>query len=185
MLSMRDSRVDLIWEPSGWALCWCCCCCCCCYCCWGCWWGDSLSLTTTNRLMTETETDLSNRDRIWKVKESSKDDGCETREVSALRSAQLNPGSLGLEPTLPTTRPPPPWAWVLFRLGPVQPSNGQFKNDQLRLQLLAGGSTFPYIACCVLIRKNKFSTSQNNLAFIWDMCCHLTMCLHLMEPHWG
>ena len=20
--------------------------------------------------------------------------------------------------------------------------------------------------------------------YIWDMCCHLTICLHLMEPHW-
>ena len=41
----------------------------------------------------------------------------------------------------------------------------------------------PDIVCCVFIRKKTFSTSQNNLAFIWEKCCHLTTCLHLMEPH--
>ena len=41
----------------------------------------------------------------------------------------------------------------------------------------------PDIACCVFIRKKTFSTIQNNLAFIWDKCCHLMTRLHLMEPH--
>ena len=39
------------------------------------------------------------------------------------------------------------------------------------------------MACCVFIRKKTFSTIQNNLAFIWDKCCHLMTRLHLMEPH--
>ena len=39
------------------------------------------------------------------------------------------------------------------------------------------------LACCVYIRKKTFSTSQNNIAFIWDKCCHLTMSLHLMNPN--
>ena len=33
----------------------------------------------------------------------------------------------------------------------------------------------PDVACCISIGKKKNSTSQNNLAFIWDMCCHLTI----------
>ena len=41
----------------------------------------------------------------------------------------------------------------------------------------------PDIACCVLIRKKRFSTLQNNLVFMWDKCWHLMTCLHLMEPH--
>ena len=41
----------------------------------------------------------------------------------------------------------------------------------------------PDMACCVFIRKKTFSTIQNNLAFIWDKCCHLMTRLHLMEPH--
>ena len=42
----------------------------------------------------------------------------------------------------------------------------------------------PDISCCVLIGIKTFSTSPNNLAFKWNKGCHLTMCLHLMEPHW-
>ena len=40
------------------------------------------------------------------------------------------------------------------------------------------------IACCVFIWEITFSTSQSNLAFIWDKCCPLTMCFPLMEPPW-
>ena len=41
----------------------------------------------------------------------------------------------------------------------------------------------PGIACCVSKGKKTCSNSQNNLAFIRDKCCHLTMCLQLVEPH--
>ena len=42
----------------------------------------------------------------------------------------------------------------------------------------------PDITCCVLIGKKTFSTSPNSLAFIWDICSHLTTCLNLTEPHY-
>ena len=41
----------------------------------------------------------------------------------------------------------------------------------------------PDVAYCALIGEKAFSTSQSNLAFLWDNCCPQTMCLHLMEPH--
>ena len=41
----------------------------------------------------------------------------------------------------------------------------------------------PEEAGCVFIGEKTFPTGQSNLAFTWDKCCHLTMCLHLMEPH--
>ena len=41
----------------------------------------------------------------------------------------------------------------------------------------------PDVPCCVLIGEKTFSTRQSNLAFIRDKCCHLMMCLRLMEPN--
>ena len=33
------------------------------------------------------------------------------------------------------------------------------------------------------VLKNIFSNSKNKTFFIWDHCCHLMLCLHLMEPN--
>ena len=33
--------------------------------------------------------------------------------------------------------------------------------------------------------SDLFSTQQNGTFFIQDRCCHLMMCLHVMEPHLG
>ena len=42
----------------------------------------------------------------------------------------------------------------------------------------------PDVACYVFIGVKTFSTSQSNLAFIRDKCCHLSMCSRLMEPNY-
>ena len=42
----------------------------------------------------------------------------------------------------------------------------------------------PDVACCIFIGEKTFSTSQSNLAFIQDKCCHLTMLWHPMETNW-
>ena len=39
------------------------------------------------------------------------------------------------------------------------------------------------IVSCVLIRKKKMKLAKNDPSFIWDQCCHLTLCLRLMEPN--
>ncbi len=38
----------------------------------------------------------------------------------------------------------------------------------------------PSISCCVLNHHNLFYQIQNVLAFKWDMCCHLALCLQLL-----
>ena len=59
----------------------------------------------------------------------------------------------------------------------------KFQHFSMRLHQLAGGSTGPgYSLLCFRPKENIFN-QPNNLAFIWDKCCHLTTCLHLMEPH--
>ena len=55
----------------------------------------------------------------------------------------------------------------------------------MRLHLLEVAALGPDLACCVSIGDKTFSTFQNNQAFIGGKCCHLTMCLHLMEPNYG
>ena len=39
------------------------------------------------------------------------------------------------------------------------------------------------VGCCVFIGEKTFSSSQNNPAYIWDKCCPLMTCWHLMQPH--
>ncbi len=41
----------------------------------------------------------------------------------------------------------------------------------------------PSINCCVLNHQNLFYQIQNALAFIWDMCCHLALCLQWIPFH--
>jgi hypothetical protein len=38
----------------------------------------------------------------------------------------------------------------------------------------------PRISCCVLNHHNLFYQIQNGLAFNWDTCCHLALCLWLL-----
>ncbi len=42
---------------------------------------------------------------------------------------------------------------------------------------------FPSISCCVLNHHNLFYHIQNALAFNWDTCCHLVLCLWLLPFH--
>ena len=52
------------------------------------------------------------------------------------------------------------------------------------LHQLVGGSTCPgYSIQRFYGNSVKFLADQNYLAFIWNKCCHLTLCLHLMEPY--
>ncbi len=41
----------------------------------------------------------------------------------------------------------------------------------------------PSISCCVLSHHNVFYQTQNALAFNWDTCCHLALCLQLLPFH--
>jgi hypothetical protein len=41
----------------------------------------------------------------------------------------------------------------------------------------------PSISCGVLNHHNLFYQIQNALAFNWDMCCHLALCLWLLPFH--
>jgi hypothetical protein len=41
----------------------------------------------------------------------------------------------------------------------------------------------PSISCCVLNHHNLFYQMQSVLAFNWDMCCHLALCLRLLPFH--
>ncbi len=41
----------------------------------------------------------------------------------------------------------------------------------------------PSISCCVLNHHNLFYQMQSALAFKWDMCCHLALCLRLLPFH--
>jgi len=43
----------------------------------------------------------------------------------------------------------------------------------------------PSISCGVLNHHNLFYQIQNALAFNWDMCCHLALCLCLLPFHWA
>jgi hypothetical protein len=42
----------------------------------------------------------------------------------------------------------------------------------------------PRIGCCVLNHHYLFYHIQNALAFNWDTCCHLALCLRLLPFHW-
>ena len=39
------------------------------------------------------------------------------------------------------------------------------------------------LACCVFNNSNFLNMMMKDLAFIRNRCCHLTICLHMMEPH--
>jgi hypothetical protein len=41
----------------------------------------------------------------------------------------------------------------------------------------------PSISCCVLSHYNLLYQIQNALAFNWDTCCHLAVCLQLLPFH--
>jgi hypothetical protein len=41
----------------------------------------------------------------------------------------------------------------------------------------------PSISCCVLNHHNIFYQIQNALAFNWNTCCHLVLCLQLLPFH--
>jgi hypothetical protein len=41
----------------------------------------------------------------------------------------------------------------------------------------------PRISCCVLNHHNLFYQIQNALAFNWDTCCHIALCLRLLPFH--
>jgi hypothetical protein len=43
----------------------------------------------------------------------------------------------------------------------------------------------PSISCCVLNHHNFFYQMQNALAFNWDTCCHLVLCLQLLPFHFS
>ena len=46
----------------------------------------------------------------------------------------------------------------------------------------ADGATGPgYWPAAFFTTQVKFFLKQINLSFIWDKCCHLMMCLHLIE----
>ncbi len=42
----------------------------------------------------------------------------------------------------------------------------------------------PSISCCVLNHHNLFYQIQIVLAFNWDTCCHLALCLQLLPSYW-
>jgi hypothetical protein len=42
----------------------------------------------------------------------------------------------------------------------------------------------PSISCCILNNHNLFYHEKNTLAFNWDTCCRLVLCLQLIAFHW-
>jgi len=43
----------------------------------------------------------------------------------------------------------------------------------------------PSISCCVFNNNNFFYQEPNELAFNWDACCHLVICLRLIASHYN
>jgi hypothetical protein len=43
----------------------------------------------------------------------------------------------------------------------------------------------PSISCCVLNEHDLFYQIENALAFNWDRCCHLALCLRFLPFHWN
>jgi hypothetical protein len=41
----------------------------------------------------------------------------------------------------------------------------------------------PGISCCILTNNDFFYQEPNELAFNWDTCCHLVICLRLIASH--
>ena len=41
----------------------------------------------------------------------------------------------------------------------------------------------PSISCCVFNNNDFFYQEPNELAFNWDTCCHLVICLQLIASH--
>ena len=54
----------------------------------------------------------------------------------------------------------------------------------MSLHHLVGGITGSWNSLFHFHKQEKKLTSWNKTSFIWDKCCHLTLCLRLMEPHW-
>jgi hypothetical protein len=42
----------------------------------------------------------------------------------------------------------------------------------------------PNISCCVFSNYDFFYQELNELAFNWDTCCHLVICLQLIASHY-
>ncbi len=57
------------------------------------------------------------------------------------------------------------------------------KEIAIRICLPPDSRTCPSISCCIFNKHNFFYKEQNALAFNWDMCCHLALCLQLIIFH--
>ena len=56
-------------------------------------------------------------------------------------------------------------------------------STSIRLHLLVGGSTGPDFPYSILTVAKKFELEPAAYIFVWEKCCHLTLCLFLMEPN--
>ena len=88
--------------------------------------------------------------------------------------------------------------WRIHRILPQRhiPLNGSFVDKKSkhvlfeeyvaysRLHRLEGGSTWPRYSLFCFYLQEKNQARWNETSFIQDKCCHLTLYLHLMEPHW-
>ncbi len=43
----------------------------------------------------------------------------------------------------------------------------------------------PSISCCIFNNNDFFYQEPNELAFNWDTCCHLVICLRLIASHFS
>ncbi len=50
---------------------------------------------------------------------------------------------------------------------------------------LEGAVPIPSISCCVSKQLTFFYKQKKALAFDWERCCHLVLCLQLIIFHWA
>jgi len=72
----------------------------------------------------------------------------------------------------------------------LQQSKTCFETNHLRENVIQWGSVnhqmavpVPSISCCIFNNNDFFYQELNELAFNWDTCCHLVICLQLIASH--
>jgi hypothetical protein len=61
----------------------------------------------------------------------------------------------------------------------------EYRTYLMRLCHPPDGSTSPKFKLLCFITTTKICKEKNALAFNWDRCCHLVLCLRLIPFHWN
>ena len=68
-------------------------------------------------------------------------------------------------------------------VGSMKPSSIVASTKAIRIHQLVGGSTGPGYGMLCFESQEKILRWLKRPFFIWDKCCHQTLCLHLMESN--